>query len=115
MVRVRTEIVECAFDPKPRQQIPPTRDLKSVAVEPAAEIVYLVLLENRVDAADVEPIRAKPGAENGRLVAQLRLVGRRVHDAVPHFVVGGAGGEPISMDIDEREAGSVGAVSILCD
>src|SRR5215831_4433974 len=68
MIGIRTEIVEAAHEPQPRQQVPPRHEFESVSVEAAAEIVHLVLREDREDAAHVELLAAVPRAENGRLV-----------------------------------------------
>ena len=77
MVRVGTQIVVRAFDPGPLREVLAQRDLEPVAVEAAAAVVHFVLLENREDRARVEPLAPEPRAEDGRLVAELRLVDRR--------------------------------------
>src|SRR5215467_12251798 len=67
MIGIRTEIVEAAHEPQPRQQVPACDEFEPISVEAAAEIVHLMLREDREDTADVESLAAVPRAENGRL------------------------------------------------
>ena len=63
--------------------------------------------------AGVRPIAPEPCSEKRRLIAELGLVGSEQEDTVPHFVVGGADGEPVPLSEDDRSAKRIGPVPVV--
>src|SRR5262245_52271106 len=108
MVRVGTQVVVYAFDPELAREVASQRQFESVAVEAASEIIDLVLLENRERGASIKPAARVPRAEQGCLVAALRLVERWKVNAIAHLVVGPADREPPPSCEDDRSSERIG-------
>src|SRR5262245_50128844 len=87
MIRIRFQVVVPSLDPVTAAERPAQRDLETVSVEAAPEIIHLVMKEDRVRRRRVPHAASKACAEDGGFVSQLHLIGARIANAITDAVV----------------------------